>query len=91
MMGRTWKEKEAVARNEFLYDCVKGSGTRSVIEIEVALDGMTFFVLKSEVADECISILGGLTKDQTPLGRVKLFLSRIEFWMGSFEVGKQRP
>ena len=63
-MSRQWFEKEAVASsNGYLYQCVFGEGSRSVFQVEVAIDGLSIAVANNGTAAECIRIIGGLTTD----------------------------
>jgi phosphate transport system substrate-binding protein len=64
-MSRPWKDEEAVTSDGYLYKCVApGDTSRSAIQIEVAIDGLTFAVQKGGTADACIGAIGGLTTDQ---------------------------
>ena len=79
-MSREWKvgsesnlvslKKEfAIEENnggDFLYQCLQppGDETRSAIQIDVAIDGLTVAVQEGGAAYQCIQLLGGLTVDQ---------------------------
>jgi len=63
-MSRQWKSSEGNVVDEFLYECLKGDTTRSAIQVDVAIDGLTVATANSGYAHECIQILGGLTTDQ---------------------------
>ena len=64
-MSRHWFEKEAVASpNGYLYQCVIGEGSRSVIQMDVAIDGLSIAAAKNGTAASCIQKIGGLTTDQ---------------------------
>jgi ABC-type phosphate transport system substrate-binding protein len=64
-MSRPWKDEEAITSNGYLYKCqFPGDTSRSVIQIEVAIDGLTLAVQKGGTAEACIGALGGLTTDQ---------------------------
>lgn len=63
-MSREWNKDEAQEQNGFLYECLLGDTTRSAIQVDVAIDGLTVAVAGLGVAQECIEILGGLTTDQ---------------------------
>jgi ABC-type phosphate transport system substrate-binding protein len=63
-MSREWKDDEAQVLNEFLYDCVESEEERSVIQVDVAIDGLTVAMAHAGPAVECIQILGGLSTDQ---------------------------
>jgi len=63
-MSREWKTKEA-KRDGFLYSCLEpGDPSRSAIQIDVAIDGLTVAVQEGGAAWRCIQVLGGLTIDQ---------------------------
>ncbi|KAG7358839.1 phosphate binding protein [Nitzschia inconspicua] len=63
-MSREWKESEATEQNGYLYECIIGDTSRSAIQVDVGIDGLTVAVAHNGVASECINILGGLTTDQ---------------------------
>ena len=64
-MSREWKDSEVVSKDNHMYQCLEpGDPTRSVIQVAVALDGLTIAVKEGGTAYECIQILGGLTIDQ---------------------------
>jgi len=65
-MSRDWKDKEAVADGKFPFvrNCVKGDPTRSAIQVDVAIDGLSVATYGGKAADNCINTLGGLTMDQ---------------------------
>ena len=64
-MSRHWFEKEAiVAPNGYLYQCVFGEGGRSVIQVDVAIDGLSIAAAKNGTAAKCLEQVGGLTTDQ---------------------------
>jgi phosphate transport system substrate-binding protein len=64
-MSRHWFEKEALASpNGYLYQCVIGEGSRSVIQVDVAIDGLSIAVAKNGTAAACIETIGGLSTDQ---------------------------
>ena len=64
-MSRNWFEKEAISSpNGYLYQCLIGEGSRSVIQVDVAIDGLSIAVAKNGTAATCIEIIGGLSTDQ---------------------------
>mmetsp|Transcript_2301 Transcript_2301/g.4563 ORF Transcript_2301/g.4563 Transcript_2301/m.4563 type:complete len:747 (-) Transcript_2301:170-2410(-) len=65
-MCRSWNIGVEVERREedFIYDCLQGDPSRSVFQVDVALDGITFIVPRRGVAFDCLSMIGGLTFDQ---------------------------
>ena len=63
-MSRQWKTKEAEKSGEFVYSCLKGDPSRSAIQVDVAVDGLTVATQVGGFADECIRTLGGLSIDQ---------------------------
>jgi len=63
-MSREWQDSEATSYKGFVYECLEGDVTRSAIQVDVAIDGLTVAVAHSGHAYECIQILGGLTTDQ---------------------------
>mmetsp|Transcript_30420 Transcript_30420/g.73926 ORF Transcript_30420/g.73926 Transcript_30420/m.73926 type:complete len:472 (+) Transcript_30420:638-2053(+) len=63
-MSREWKDNEATEVNGYRYDCLVGDTSRSAIQIDVAIDGLTVATSSSGHARECIEIMGGLTTDQ---------------------------
>ena len=54
------------ANDDFLYTCLEppGDSSRSAIQIDVAIDGLTIAVQEGGVAYQCIQLLGGLSVDQ---------------------------
>ena len=64
-MSREWKGSEGNEnKNGFLYNCIAGDPTRSAIQLDVAIDGLTVATQVGGAAEECIKNLGGLTVDQ---------------------------
>ena len=64
-MSRQWKDSEADAKGEYLYQCKDpGDTDRSAIQIDVAIDGLTVAVKELGPAWDCIHLLGGLSIDQ---------------------------
>ena len=64
-MSRQWKDSEADVKEGYLYHCKDpGETTRSAIQIDVAIDGLTVAVKELGPAWDCIQILGGLSIDQ---------------------------
>lgn len=65
-MSREWDPKEATLTDEEsgVYTCVAGDPTRSVIQVDVAIDGITVATSLGGAGDLCITALGGLTLDQ---------------------------
>jgi ABC-type phosphate transport system substrate-binding protein len=65
-MSRDWRESEASTSDFWNYKCKLGDTSRSVIQCDVAIDGITVVVKKGGVADNCIKLLPGkgLTQDQ---------------------------
>ena len=63
-MSREWKDTEAVERDGYVYECLVGDTTRSAIQVDVAIDGLTVAVSHDGYASDCIALLGGLTTDQ---------------------------
>ncbi len=63
-MSREWKDTEALPLSDYLYGCVEGDETREVIQVDVAIDGLTVAVAHAGHALECIEIIGGLTTHQ---------------------------
>jgi phosphate transport system substrate-binding protein len=64
-MSRDWFDKEAVSStNGYLHQCVVGDPTRSAIQIDVAIDGLSIAASKNGTAATCIQMMGGLTTDQ---------------------------
>lgn len=61
-MSRDWKSSEATTSDGYTYNCIDSS--RSAIQIEVAIDGLSVAVKKGGLAQRCIDKLGGLTIDQ---------------------------
>ena len=63
---------DAVQRrsNDFVYDCIEDEEaeeevkSRSVIQIEIALDGIAIVFTTGGIGHECVNLMGGLTKDQ---------------------------
>lgn len=69
MMSRDFNwEEEAIPRanNKFVYDCImeEGEESRSVIQIDVALDGISVLFPIGGTGEKCVRLLGGLTMDQ---------------------------
>jgi ABC-type phosphate transport system substrate-binding protein len=68
LMSRPVLANEATPRegsvDGTVYDCVKGDKSRSLLQAHIASDGMAFAVKKGGVADDCITLLGGLSMDQ---------------------------
>lgn len=71
-MSRPWKSSEGrlvglaasnTAMRPFIYQCMEGDPSRSVAQIAVANDGITFFAGKNSPAASCIAAIGGLNKD----------------------------
>jgi phosphate transport system substrate-binding protein len=64
-MSRNWFDKEGLAMpNGYVYQCVVGEDNRSVIRVDVAIDGISIATLNNGTAANCIQLLGGLTVDQ---------------------------
>jgi ABC-type phosphate transport system substrate-binding protein len=64
-MSRHWKDSEArQSTNDYTYECLVGDTSRSVIQIEVAIDGLTVATKRGGVAARCIDLLGGLSINQ---------------------------
>lgn len=64
-MSRDWKDSETAERSdEFVHDCIIGDERRSSFAVDVAVDGLAVLVPLNGAGHSCISILGGLTKDQ---------------------------
>lgn len=62
-MSRDWKvPAEATSDNGYLFKCA--SSNREVIQVDVALDGLSIVVATGGVAFDCIQRMGGLTMDQ---------------------------
>lgn len=60
-MSRAWKSTEAaVSTNGFTYQCAIGAKPK-VIQIDVAIDGLTMILKRGSLPDVCIKALGGLT------------------------------
>lgn len=72
-MSREWKDSEASTSNGYVYQCIKGDPTRSVIQLAVAIDGMAVATKRDGLAAKCIETIGGLSVDQ--VRQVGLFLS----------------
>ncbi len=69
MMSRDFDPAtEAVPRpnKDFIYDCLvdEDDEPRSVIQIDVALDGISIMFGAGGMGEKCVSLLGGLTMDQ---------------------------
>ena len=63
-MSRPWKTTEAtVGVDGFTYRCVIGT-VPSVVQIEVAIDGIVVILKKGSLPAKCITALGGLTFNQ---------------------------
>ena len=63
-MSRGWKASEAFTENGFKYGCLIGDTTRSVIQVEIAIDGVTIASASGGAGDNCLQALGGVTIDQ---------------------------
>ena len=63
-MSRGWKASEASAENGYKYDCVIGDTSRSVIQVEIAIDGLSIITAAGGPGDNCLQALGGVTTDQ---------------------------
>lgn len=64
-MSREWYQSEGLeSNNGYLYQCVAGDQTRSIIQIGIAVDGISLATKKNGTADSCIQLLGGLSVDQ---------------------------
>ena len=66
-MSREWKVGDEVAVSDeadYIYECLKGDTSRSVIQIDVAIDGLSVATQSGGFATECIREMGGLTTDQ---------------------------
>jgi ABC-type phosphate transport system substrate-binding protein len=64
-MSRAWRDSEATSVDSWNYQCKLGDSTRSVIQVDVAIDAIAVIVKKGGVGDSCIKLLGGgLTQDQ---------------------------
>jgi ABC-type phosphate transport system substrate-binding protein len=65
-MSREWEKKEGLVRSDtpYVYDCQVGDKTRSVINVDIAKDGIALIVKKGGIADDCQQLLGGFTIDQ---------------------------
>lgn len=64
-MSREWKETEGVTSTEsYLYQCVAGNASRAVIQIEVAIDGLSVTTQAGGAGTDCVTAMGGLTTDQ---------------------------
>jgi ABC-type phosphate transport system substrate-binding protein len=64
-MSRQWKDSEARQKaNNYTYECLIGDPSRSVIQIDVAIDGLTVATKRGGVAARCIELLGGLSINQ---------------------------
>jgi hypothetical protein len=56
MMSEHFDPSEALPRdNGFVYDCMIGDKTRSVINIDIALDGVTLVLPIGGLGHECVS------------------------------------
>ena len=63
-LTRAWKTTEAtVSGDGFTYQCVIGKKPK-VVQIDVAIDGLTVILKKGSLPDVCIKALGGLTFPQ---------------------------
>ena len=63
-MSRAWKSTEAtVSSDGFTYQCAIGTKPK-VVQIDVAIDGLTVILKKGSLPDVCIKALGGLTFPQ---------------------------
>ncbi|KAL3923642.1 MAG: hypothetical protein SGILL_001540 [Bacillariaceae sp.] len=63
-MSREWRDTEGSEEGGYIYECLKGDTTRSAIQVDVAIDGLTVAVGFDGAAKECVDILGGLSTDQ---------------------------
>eukprot|EP00977_Amphora_coffeiformis_P028721 scaffold36700_cov176-Amphora_coffeaeformis.AAC.3 len=64
-LSRDWKASEGQEREiGFVHDCVQGDTRRSSIMVDVALDGVSLVLPLNGAGHACVSILGGLSKDQ---------------------------
>ena len=66
-MSRDWKTTEGQARDDgddFVFDCAEGFTQRSTVRVDVALDGISVVMPLNSGGHTCVSLLGGLTKDQ---------------------------
>jgi ABC-type phosphate transport system substrate-binding protein len=64
-MSRQWTPSEGFSSNEYLFNCNSpGDTSRSAMQIEVAIDGLSVVTKTGGVAETCIKSLGGLTIDQ---------------------------
>lgn len=64
-MSREWEDDEAAVQADgFTYQCVAGDTSRSVIQVDVALDGISVVASGGGAAAVCIQAIGGLTVDQ---------------------------
>lgn len=66
-MSREWKldvEAEVEDEANYVFRCLKGDTTRSAIQIDVAIDGLTVATQASGPGTDCLNKLGGLTIDQ---------------------------
>lgn len=65
-MSREWDAEEATLTDaeSGVYTCVAGDPTRSVIQVDVAIDGVTVATQLGGAGDQCITALGGLTLNQ---------------------------
>lgn len=63
-MSREWMYPEATYAGNGFYNCFAGDSSRSTIQIEVAIDGLSVITKKGGAAARCVQSLGGLTTDQ---------------------------
>lgn len=64
-MSRDWESDEGIPQaNGYIYDCAAGDTSRSAIQIDVALDGLSVTAVGAGTAASCIETLGGLTLHQ---------------------------
>jgi ABC-type phosphate transport system substrate-binding protein len=64
-MSRGWKvDKEVSTVDRWTYQYILGDNTRTALQTDVAIDGLTVVVKALGVAKTCIDTLGGLTVDQ---------------------------
>lgn len=64
-MSRQWKDTEAEKQADgYTYNCLIGDTTRSAIQIDVAIDGLSVVVKSGGAAAGCLDKLPGLTIDQ---------------------------
>jgi phosphate transport system substrate-binding protein len=64
ILARDWDVLEASTSNGWKYSCVQGDTTRTITQLDVAMDGLAAVTLRGGSADLCIAQLGGLTTNQ---------------------------